>query len=346
MSWSRPDLPLESYVIETGVPELDLIFQEPPADGGMVTTGEITLRPNQARELLFGTAWRAQRNMNSKQLAMLADFFRNEEFLPHSLLSFGFLPTGSLVMVDGHHRLEASIRAGWTGPWMVRLDWATSAYDLYARLDSYQVRRTAAIQGRAYQDDELVPMMRQRGMEAARWQMRWSHTYSLPHGCVEPPLRDVRERMLARMDSLVAVQELGREEEASLKVYRKLVLGSVLAVVAETIHVLPEGAVAFWRSVLRLEGGMSRELAQVLLEPVPPRQARSYLPRMAAQAWNRRAQAGQLRQGARGQGARRHVSLQGSDLRVGQVLRAPPLAELPVGPAVSDPVSPVRLARR
>ena len=125
-SYSLP----ESPITQTGVPELDELFREPPVDGGMVTTGQVVLKPNQARELIFRTGWRAQRSMSTRQVTMLSDYFRHNEFLEYSLLSFGFLPNGNLVMVDGQHRLEASIRAAWTGPWLVRLDWETSAYDL------------------------------------------------------------------------------------------------------------------------------------------------------------------------------------------------------------------------
>ena len=307
---------------QTGVPELDELFREPPEDGGVVTTGEVVLKPTEARELIFRTGWRAQRSMSTRQVNMLADSFRHDEFLEYSLLSFGFLPNGNLVMVDGQHRLEASIRAAWTGPWLVRLDWNTSAYDLYARLDSYQIRRTAAIQGQGYQDDELEPWMRQRGMEAARWQLRWSRSYVLPPGCMEPPLRDMRAQMQARMEQLVGAEELGKEEGVSPKIYRKLARSAVLAVVVETLYVMPEEAREFWLRVLRLQPGMSQELAQVLLEPPPVRQTASYLPRMAAQAWNRRADpSGRLRQGAQ-----RPVLLGGSELRVGKV-----------SPVASDP---------
>ena len=103
-------------------------------------------------------------------------------------------------------------------------------------------------------------------------------------------------------------------EGVSPKVYRKLARGPVLAVALETLYAMPEEAGEFWLRVLRLQPGMSQELAQVVLEPAPDRQTASYLPRMAAQTWNRREDSlGRLRQGEH-----RPVLLGGSELRVGK----------------------------
>ena len=239
----------------TGVPELDEIFAERPGDGRQVTTGSVRLAPTQARLLLVMTGWHGQRRISRRQLMMLADSFRSGEFLGHSLLSFGLLESGKVVMVDGQHRLEASILGGWSGEWLVRLDWATPARDLYALLDSYQMRRPARVQGVAFGDKELSPLMRGRGMEAARWQLSWSRGYDLPRDCSEAPVRDVRARMLARMEQLVAVDSLAKGEGASPKVYRKLALGGVVAVVAETLFVRPDEAIEFWPAVLRFGRG-------------------------------------------------------------------------------------------
>ena len=258
---------------------------------------------------------------------MLVDSFRNGEFVGHSLLSFGLLPSGEPVMVDGQHRLEASILAGWEGEWLVRMDWDTPVSDLYVRLDSYQIRRTARVQGVAYQDRELGALMRQRGMEAARWQLRWSRGYSLPSGCSEAPVRDVRARMLARMDQLVLVDSLADAEGVSVRVYRKLALSAVLAVLVETLFVLPEEGLDFWNRVLRHQAGMSLELAQVLLEPVPSRQGSLYLPFMAAQAWNRRSRSsGRLHGESRSQ-----LRLDGTELAVGKVFAVPDVRSARVG---------------
>ena len=299
----------------TGVPELDELFAERPGDGGTLTVGTVRLAPTQARMLLVMTGWQGQRRLSRNQLMMLTDVFRNGEFMGYSLLSFGRLESGKVVMVDGQHRLEASILAGWEGDWLVRLDWETPARDLYTILDFRQMRRPARVQGAAWEDPQLSPLMRERGMEAAGWQLRWDRKYELPRDCPEAPVRDVRARMLKRMDHLVTVDSWSGFFGVSPRVYRKLALGGVLAVVAETLFALPDEAMEFWPAVLRLGMGMPMmpmELAQVMLEPPPARAGSSFLPRMAARAWNGRDRAGGLRPGDR-----RPVRLQGTDLVVG-----------------------------
>ena len=218
-------------IVSTGVSELDLLFSQRHGDGGSVTTGALRLTPVDARELLWHTTWRGQGRLSRRQLMMLVDSFRNGECVGHSLLSFGLLPSGGPVMVDGQHRLEASIAAGWEGDWLVRLDWDLPAREMYALIDSYQTRRGVRVQGAAFGDDELEPP--DAGAGDGGGPVAASVEPGLPaagDGCVEPPVRDVRCPDEGDYPAAGAGAGLGPGwREASSKVYRKLMLGGVLA---------------------------------------------------------------------------------------------------------------------
>ena len=279
--------------MKTPVAVLDPIFENPKDDSG-VSTGMVTLTPEDAEAILSRMNFERQRDTDWPHARMLADMMLNNEWAAGSQLTFAFSEvTDEPALVDGQHRLRAAALAGWTGAWNVRVMWPTDVQNvvgLYVLLDGYQKRRTPAVMGRALGFDDLSDRVQTVVIAAAKYQNQWRPSeYSPPGGCSLPPIRDNVARGRKRLDDFRKADRILNMGTTSSKARRRMTTAQVLAIMVETLAVAEDSeAEDFWTGVATNGNGVAGELRDSLIAPKPPRSGAMYTPRLVAGAWNSR----------------------------------------------------------
>ena len=240
--------------------------------------------------ILGQMSFERQRDADLQHIGMLADMFRNGEWIEGSQLTFTLDQFGNPKLVDGQHRLRAAIQAGWEGVWAARVLFENdSAASMYTLLDAHQKKRPPHVIGRALGFGEFSVRMQSAMISAARYQNQWRSEYILPDGCYTPPVRDNIARATERREAFAAADKILGGANVSAPAARKLLGAMVLAVVVETlVGDEADEATEFWQAVSTNGGGIAGELRDRLLEGAPRKAGRSFIPRLVANAWNQR----------------------------------------------------------
>ena len=275
--------------MNTHIPALDVLLEE-PQDGSKMANAAIRLSVVDADAILGQMSFERQRDADLQHIGMLADMFRNGEWVEGSQLTFTLDQFGNPKLVDGQHRLRAAIQAGWEGVWTARVLFKNdSAASMYTLLDAHQKKRPPHVIGRALGFGEFSVRMQSAMISAARYQNQWRSEYILPDGCYTPPVRDNIARATERREAFAAADKILGGANVSAPAARKLLGAMVLAVVVETlVGDEADKATEFWQAVSTNGGGIAGELRDHLLEGPPRKAGKLFIPRLVANAWNQR----------------------------------------------------------
>ena len=269
-----------------------------PTDGSRAKISVVKITPAEAHYILNVMSYPRQRKINPGHAGMLADSMSNNEFIPWRELTFAPDQNSNPILIDGQHRLQAATSAGWTEEWVICCLWAKE-FDIdssYIRLDTSQKERTASVIGHAVSEYQHTSgQMQDSIIKAASYQNRWDTEYELPPFCYTPPNRDCMDRVKRQMSSFEKADQVMNHSDVRAHIRRRLASPMVLAIMAETLHTMPQEAEGFWRAVAASDGGIASDLHSLLLEGKPPKTTVHYIARLAAQAWNQRASNGRLR---------------------------------------------------
>lgn len=283
---------------KTAVPALREALTQ-PENGDNIKITIVTLTPRDVEQIIENMGYQRQRPTNTAHIGHMADAMVNNDFIEGRMITFGPEDDGDHVLIDGQHRLLAAINANWTGIWTICTLWGDhyNARDTYIKLDTSQKERTPANVGRAVGYDLLTIRIQNIIVAAARYQNEWDKTYTKPPFAPRPPHRDNRERITSQMQAYLDCDELINDKQHSALVRRRLSSPMNLAVLAETIHNMPDEANGFWTAVASNGGGIAAELREKLIAG-RPKDAPSvfYTARLMALAWNQRASDTKLRQ--------------------------------------------------
>ena len=270
----------------------------PPPDGERAKVSVVNITPDEAHHILNWMSHTRQRKINPAHSGMIADAMANNGFIPYREITFAPDHDGNPVLIDGQHRLLGVVIAGWTGPWVVCCLWGKEfeVDKSYIRLDTSQKERTAAVIGKAMEQYQHTSgQMRNSIIAAARYQNLWDTEYELPLFCYSPPNRDCTERITRQMHSFEKADQIMADSQVRAHIRNRLSIPMVLAIMAETLHTMPQEAEEFWRAVAASAGGIASDLHSLLLEGKPHKTSVHYMARLTAQAWNQRASNGRLR---------------------------------------------------
>ena len=262
----------------------------PPLDRSDMRVSLVTLTPQQAHEILHLRAYQKQRRINQSHVGMLADTMVHGEFVKGTKITFAPDHRGNQVLIDGQHRLQAAVSADWTGDWIVCSLWGEKnlAERVYILLDTSQKQRTAAVIGRAAGYDQLSSKVQTSVIAAARYQSLWDSTYVIPPFCYIPPARYCVARIDERMHAFATADDIISENRVSRQIRSRLTSPMIMAIVTETLHVMPNEAQEFWKAMSTNGEGIPGDLRTLLIEGAPPRAGKHYMPRLVANAWNQR----------------------------------------------------------
>ena len=270
----------------------------PPRDGTDMRVSLVTLTPEQAHDILQLRAYQKQRGINRSHVGMLADTMVHGEFVKGTKITFAPDHRGNQVLIDGQHRLLAAMSADWTGEWIICSLWGdkNQAARVYILLDTSQKQRTAAVIGRAAGYDQLSSKVRSSVIAAARYQSLWDSNYEIPPFCYIPPARDCVARIDERLQAFATADDLISEKRVSRQIRTRLTSPMIMAIMTETLHVMPGEAQEFWKTMSTNGEGVPGDLRTLLIEGAPLRAGKHYMPRLVATAWNQRKSERPLRQ--------------------------------------------------
>ena len=276
--------------MNTHIAGLDALM-EGAQDSSDVTAAMIHLSVADAEAILGQLGFERQRDADIGHIGMLADMFRNGEWIAGSQLTFALDSFGNPKLVDGQHRLRAAIQAGWEGAWSIRcLFGEVNAAASYVLLDAHQKKRAPSVLGRAVGFGDVTPKMQEAMITTARYQNQWRSEYTLPNGCYTPPVRDNIARATERRDAFSAADAILSGDGVGTPARRRMMSAMVLAVVVETLAGdKAEEATTFWRDVATNGDGPAGELLIRLIEGAPRKASRFFIPRLVATAWNQRS---------------------------------------------------------
>lgn len=103
-SWKEKStaLPLKAHTPEP-VPHLEPLG---------ITSGSKVITPELAKRIISECMFSGQRNVFYYQVKLLVDKMKNGEWLPDDQISFCRLPDGTMILVNGYHRMQAVIESG------------------------------------------------------------------------------------------------------------------------------------------------------------------------------------------------------------------------------------------
>ncbi len=87
-----------------------------------VTNRTVILTPEDMAEITSRMCYSRQRRIQPSHVGMIADMMIANQYAPGDQITFA-LEEAIPKLVDGQHRLQAAIAAGWTGCWIVRCLW-------------------------------------------------------------------------------------------------------------------------------------------------------------------------------------------------------------------------------
>jgi hypothetical protein len=222
---------------------------------------EGTCRFTPAQANLVFRECRYERNRDERRgqrhIDALARQMQAGEWLPRSSIDFACLPNGRLVLVNGHHRMLAQVKAGCDIEWMVIFhdceDEAAVA-SLFWRFDTViRVRSTRNVLDGVNAADNM-------GLSRLGVASLASAATFIDNGMF-PPV-GFRSRTYTPAEKLALMEEWqaeARAYEAATKpaqrnVRRKLFGAQVFSVALITMRAAPDSAAEFWRGVAADDG--------------------------------------------------------------------------------------------
>ena len=281
-----------------------------PSEGVEVTNRTAILTPEDMAEIISEMCYSRQRRMQPSHVGMIADMMLAGQYAPGDQITFA-LEEGIPKLVDGQHRLQAAITAGWVGVWSVRCLWTEqfSADKIYLVIDTSQKPRTSAVVGRAAGYDHLSPRIQNAIIAAARYQNIWRSEYEIPDLCSAPPVRDNIDRANARIKAFEKADQIINDRAATPHIKRRLATPMVLAIITETLTESPWEAAEFWPRVATNGDKIAGELRNSLIQGPPTRASAFFTARLTAHAWNQRTATGSIRRENRQPLPLQHTSL-------------------------------------
>ena len=277
------------------VPALYEALAKPP-EGVEVTNRTVILTPEDIAEIISRMCYSRQRRIQPSHVGMIADMMLAEQYAPGDQITFA-IEEGIPKLVDGQHRLQAAITAGWVGLWSVRCLWTEqfAADKMYLVIDTSQKPRTSAVVGHAAGYDQLSPRTQNAIIAAPRYQNMWRGEYEIPDLCSAPPIRDNVDRANARIKSFEKADQILNDRAATPHIKRRLATPMVLAIITETLTSSPWEAAEFWPRVATNGDKIAGELRNSLIQGPPARASAFFTARLAAHAWNQRKSNGKMR---------------------------------------------------
>ena len=270
------------------IDRLDAVFEAAEASGG-VGHAELRFKPDEASAILERFSFERQRYADFRHIGMLADMMRNGEFVEGSQLTFCTNGGGRHVLIDGQHRLRASVMADMEMSWAIRaLSGGGTPEGWYVLLDGQMKNRPASVVGRAVGFQNITGAMAASVIGAASIQNRWDTEYTLPPGCSKPPTRDNISRVHSRLGSFRVADGLLASAKGPIK--RKLFSAQILAIFAETLAGAEDSAAAqaFWSATLQGRTELGLELRDKIIAGAPTKAPQTYMARLVASFWNQR----------------------------------------------------------
>ena len=114
-----------------------------------VREGFVAFTPAHAETVLRECRYERQRDETRAKghISTLAEYMRRGQWLEKSQLDFAQLPSGKLILVNGHHRMHAQIAAGATILWSIVIHRCADEHEvrgLYYRFDTNLRKRTSS----------------------------------------------------------------------------------------------------------------------------------------------------------------------------------------------------------
>lgn len=268
-----------------------------PEDDTELTTTTVLLRLPDIEAILSSLSFYRQRNIRPATVGRIADTMMKGLFAPGDQITFAANHVQEPQLVDGQHRLQAALTAGWENYWTIRALWSEhySAERVYMQIDTAQNLRNAATIGQAAGFAGLTSRITKSIVAAAFYQNLWSSEYRMPALTRTPPNDDCVNRALLRLPQFQAFDLMLDRPEASTALKKRLCSPMNLAIITETMATSAEEAELFWPAVLKRTGMIPNQLCDRLAESRDRRSKNYYYPRILAQAWNRRYSTDPLR---------------------------------------------------
>lgn len=250
--------------------------REPPFNIG---EGRVLVTPELARRVLMEANYSGQRRVSSAQVANLAHLMNAGEWTPGTQIAFAKLPSGTMMLVNGQHRMHAVIEAGQPQEFSVLIVQARDTDHvnrIYYRFDTVQRNRaTNAVLSAVGLREELgiSSAVADAAYDAAviiACGMRRIHANAWP-----PSLRTPDGRLSALAPYHGQVKEFSELTPRVPKAIRRsLFSGPIVAVAIITLRDQNDKARPFWEGLARDDGlrvGDPRKaLINVLLDSCRP----------------------------------------------------------------------------
>jgi hypothetical protein len=223
-----------------------------------INEGFQTFSPSQAALVMRECQFERQRQMSKPHVLTLAEYMRRGQWLEKSQIDFARLPNGKLVLVNGHHRMQAQIDAGASVLWSIVVHPCATEADvrgLYYRFDTNVRKRSASsiLAGIAFAEDE--------GLSKTAAAALWEAVPTIADGLRFKRYAQAQRSILT--DERVALcREYAAEArfmDAAIKtapafLRGKLFSASVFAVALVTLKFCPAQARAFWAGLCEDNG--------------------------------------------------------------------------------------------
>jgi len=228
----------------------------PIEQGGLalVREGYNTLTPAQANAVLSRYGYGKNRRISKEHVQTLAEMMRRGSWLPKDTISFGRLPNGGLVMVNGHHRMAAQVEAAAHIMWNVVIhdcadDEEVSA--LYYRYDTNVRKRSdenilAAVgfgEGTELKKEWRRAIWRAAPIIASGLQANRAARMSMTARITDDRLEIAQDYIKEG----IALGEALREMPSYLR--RKMQSGPITAIALTIMRAAPQDGEAFFRTI-------------------------------------------------------------------------------------------------
>ena len=242
-----------------------------------VREGFVTFTPAQASMVLRECRYERQRDETRAKahITTLAEYMRRGQWLAKSQLDFARLPSGKLILVNGHHRMHAQIAAASNVLWSVVIHDCADDHDvrgLYYRFDTNLRKRTSSniLTGIGFSDEAGLS----KETAAALWKaapviadgLRFKR-YAQSSGDI---LTDDRISLCHEyLDQARFMDKAIKSAPVFLR--RKLRTASVFAVALVTLKFCPDTAKPFWLGLCEDDGLKKGDPRKALLADMQAR---------------------------------------------------------------------------
>jgi len=236
-----------------------------------IKEGRVRFNPAQANKVFHGLRYEFNRKESRavQHIAALARMMRSGDWRDGGVIEFGRYPDGSLVMLDGHHRMLAQVEAGVDVVWNIAIhDVADDeefrnlfwTYDTTLRLRS----RANILDGvRAAETFGLSKIATQKLTRATQFIDNGMNTNSGFQGRRYTPGEQIALASEWVPEAVIFEQIVSDAPKATKS---KLMSAQVMAVALITLRAMPERAKEFWQGVADDDGLRKGDPRKTLLD--------------------------------------------------------------------------------